>query len=141
MKPIFFLILVSFSMTAVGQGYVIMNNSQKIKFNRINEESASVKIKEPGKKEKTEIRIGDMIGYFFDYEEQIYYPKEVTDSTSKKEYQFLRRIMSGKINLYEKAVESSAYIPTPQVHGVMRVWVTTIKTFIEKSGRLEQIMT
>ncbi len=136
MRLTFTLIFITLQLIAHGQGYFILNDGQKIRFNKFSESQSSVLLKEPGKKEKTEIKIADVRGYFSDYEETLYYAKPEVDGSSKT-YQFVTRALVGKINLYEKIV---IYPGAPSAPGSPPIPPTTINYFfIEKSGRFEPI--
>src|SRR5688572_293454 len=113
MKHFFLLLLLCVTLKHVGsaQGYILLKNNEKIRFEKFKMKQGFLEVDLPGKG-KTEKLIGtDSIqGYYTDYGEIFYHLKPVTNQNATIPYQFIERYICGKIKLYkETTLHTSQY--------------------------------
>jgi hypothetical protein len=125
------LLLISFQ--SHSQGFVILQNGEKVKFKKywINSEQNAIDIKKPLKQS---IKISE-INYILSYNEVVTYIKEVSNQNSQsekpydQEYNVFRKLIEGKISIYWYEVYNNS-----QYGGYTRIYY-----FLEKGDVFEPI--
>lgn len=130
MRLILILILGVTTIHSFGQGYIILKDNQRLKYDKFKTRKDNLLVEIPGKKEKQEIEINKVIGYYLTDEYIPYYLKPALDSSYSIDYQFIRKELSGNINLYMKTVSTYS-----QYGGSSNTYY-----YIEKSNRFENVL-
>lgn len=131
MRLILLLFLGVVTTNTFGQGYIILKDSQRIKYDKFNTRKDNLLVDVTGKKEKQEVDINRVIGYYLTDEHILYYVKPVLDSSYSIDYQFIQKELSGDISLYVNTVS------TYSKYGVNN----NTYYYIEKSNRFENALT
>jgi len=108
MQKLFILLFLSTAINLVSsaQGYIILSNNQKIRYDKLKELDHSLLVDlygMKGKSGKREIPIDSVLGFYAETDEVLYYRKPSLDSLSKP-YQFMKRHRPGRISLYEETI-------------------------------------
>lgn len=131
MRLILILILGVVTTNAFGQGYIVLKDSQTLKYDKFKARKDNLLVDVAGKKEKQEIDINKVAGYYLTGEYILYYLKPDLDSSYSIDYQFIEKELSGNINLYRKTVSTySKYGGSSNTY-----------YYIEKSDRFENALT
>lgn len=111
-----------------GQGTLLLQDGQKINFTKKKESGDKLILTD--KKQKREINVNEVKGYFEDYEFIIYYKKPFNSTRN----QYLRRTLEGKINLYQKTTTTKSYNGNGGYS-----YINSEEYYIEKGDRFELI--
>jgi hypothetical protein len=120
-----------------GQGYLILKDNRKIKFDKFKIEKDYLVVNVFGEKKKQQIPGVDVVGCYYQNDNMFYYCKPILDSTLFERYQFIQKKIPGRINLYEKII--TTYI-SPNSSGTLAHVESSSYYYIEKSDKFEVIL-
>lgn len=137
----FLIFAITLSVSGVEQKILILKSGEKVEFKKWKLYKEHIRILHNGS-EKSEIDINEIDGYFDPSLSKRYYkkpaPPDIFATKKRLTYEFVERIVEGKINLYESIQYKGSHITTP---GGSMMPSADVDYYIEKNDDYRWVFT